>query len=204
MRSQDALATGSSSVIVCAPAGNVNTGARDPLGAIADACAVRGNWLHVDGAFGLWAAASPSRAHLVAGRDRADSWAVDAHKWLNVPYDAALAIARDPTAQKAAIGMSAAYLAVSGDRDPCRRASSSRRRRERDRADLARLRRCELTHPHPWRPPGSRYLAYQTGPAPPLDPEYVPGWRLEFGHHEPNLRPSRDILGTRASVGTEP
>jgi glutamate/tyrosine decarboxylase-like PLP-dependent enzyme len=114
----DALATGSNSVIVCAQAGNVNTGACDPLGAIADACAARGAWLHVDGAFGLWAAASPSRAHLVAGRDRADSWAVDAHKWLNVPYDSALAIVRDATAHKAAIGMSAAYLAVSGDRDP--------------------------------------------------------------------------------------
>lgn len=123
-----ALAAGSGPVIVCAQAGNVNTGACDPLDAIAAACEARGAWLHVDGAFGLWAAASPSLAHLVAGHDRADSWALDAHKWLNVPYDSALAIVRDAGAHAAAIGMSAAYLAVSSDRDPCDFAPEASRR----------------------------------------------------------------------------
>ena len=73
--------------IVCAQAGNVNTGSVDPLTEIAEVAHESRAWLHVDGAFGLWAAASPSLKHLVAGADRADSWATDAHKWLNVPYD---------------------------------------------------------------------------------------------------------------------
>ncbi len=76
--------------LVCAQAGNVNTGACDPLAPIAEAAAEHGAWLHVDGAFGLWAAASPRFEPLVAGRERAQSWAVDAHKWLNTPYDCAL------------------------------------------------------------------------------------------------------------------
>src|SRR3954453_7383147 len=95
---QDALAAALGAVtgpaLVCAPAGNVNTGACDPLAPIADACAGRA-WLHVDGAFGLWAAASPARRALVAGCERADSWAADGHKWLNVPYDSGLAIVAD-------------------------------------------------------------------------------------------------------------
>ena len=73
--------------IVCAQSGNVNTGAFDPLDEIADAAEGADAWLHVDGAFGLWAAASPRLRHLVAGSERADSWATDGHKWLNVPYD---------------------------------------------------------------------------------------------------------------------
>jgi glutamate/tyrosine decarboxylase-like PLP-dependent enzyme len=81
-------------VLVCAQAGNVNTGACDPLEAIAEAAIEHGAWLHVDGAFGLWAAASRHFAHLVAGRERADSWAIDAHKWLSVPYDCGLAIVK--------------------------------------------------------------------------------------------------------------
>ena len=85
--------------IVCAQAGNVNTGAFDPLDEIADACERAGAWLHVDGAFGLWAAASPRFRHLVAGVERADSWATDAHKWLNVPYDSGLVFCRHPEAQ---------------------------------------------------------------------------------------------------------
>ncbi|QEC47547.1 aspartate aminotransferase family protein [Baekduia soli] len=113
-----ALDAGSGPSIVCAQAGNVNTGACDPLAAIADACAARGAWLHVDGAFGLWAASAPELAHLVAGHDRADSWAVDCHKWLNVPYDSALAIVRDAAAQARAMGMTAAYLAGSDEREP--------------------------------------------------------------------------------------
>ena len=96
--------------IVCAQAGNVNTGACDPLEAIAAATRGRGAWLHVDGAFGLWAAASERRRSLVVGLERADSWATDAHKWLNVPYDSGVAIVADPAAHRAAMGLSAAYL----------------------------------------------------------------------------------------------
>ena len=78
--------------IVCAQAGEVNTGAFDPLPEIADAAREAGAWLHVDGAFGLWAAASPALAHLVDGAELADSWATDAHKWLNVPYDCGIVL----------------------------------------------------------------------------------------------------------------
>jgi glutamate/tyrosine decarboxylase-like PLP-dependent enzyme len=105
-------------VLLCAQAGNVNTGACDPLGAIGNLAAEHGAWLHVDGAFGLWAAASPRLEGLVAGRDRADSWAVDAHKWLNVPYDCAFAIVARPEALPRAMGVSAAYLARSDHREP--------------------------------------------------------------------------------------
>jgi len=101
--------------IVCVQAGNVNSGAFDAFEAIADVCAEHGAWLHVDGAFGLWAAAS-SRAHLTRGMERADSWAADAHKWLNVPYDSGLAIVRDRAAHRAAMGLSAAYLVASDQR----------------------------------------------------------------------------------------
>jgi glutamate/tyrosine decarboxylase-like PLP-dependent enzyme len=103
--------------IVCAQAGNVNSGAFDRLDRIADACERAGAWLHVDGAFGLWAAASPARQHLVTGVERADSWATDAHKWLNVPYDSGLAIVKDRVAHQRAMGVSAAYLIDSDHRD---------------------------------------------------------------------------------------
>jgi len=96
--------------IVCAQAGNVNSGAFDPLEDIAEICARAGAWLHVDGAFGLWAAATPARRALVRGAERADSWAVDAHKWLNVPYDCALAICAHPDAHHAAMELRAPYL----------------------------------------------------------------------------------------------
>jgi glutamate/tyrosine decarboxylase-like PLP-dependent enzyme len=105
--------------IVAAQAGNVNTGAFDPLGEIADAVhALPNAWLHVDGAFGFWAAASPALRHLTDGMDRADSWTTDAHKWLNVPYDCGIAIVRDAGWQQRAMSMSAAYLLASDkDRD---------------------------------------------------------------------------------------
>jgi glutamate/tyrosine decarboxylase-like PLP-dependent enzyme len=96
--------------IVCAQAGNVNTGAIDPVGEICDAAREAGAWVHVDGAFGLWAAATPSLAHLTAGVERADSWATDAHKWLNVPYDSGIALVRDPHALRAAMAITAEYL----------------------------------------------------------------------------------------------
>ncbi|HZQ63627.1 MAG TPA: aminotransferase class V-fold PLP-dependent enzyme [Gaiellaceae bacterium] len=96
--------------IVCAQAGEVNTGAFDPFAEIADAAAGAGAWLHVDGAFGLWAAASPRLAHLVAGAERADSWSVDGHKWLNVPYDSGIVFCARPDAHRAAMTTTAAYL----------------------------------------------------------------------------------------------
>ena len=91
--------------IVCAQVGEVNTGACDDVEAIAARARGAGAWLHVDGAFGLWAAAAPSLRHLVRGIDEADSWATDAHKWLNVPYDCGIAFCAHPAAHRAAMGM---------------------------------------------------------------------------------------------------
>jgi glutamate/tyrosine decarboxylase-like PLP-dependent enzyme len=104
--------------IVCAQVGNVNTGAIDPLGPIADAAAEAEAWLHVDGAFGLWAAASPRLASLVEGAERADSWATDAHKWLNVPYDSGLAFCAHPHAHRAAMTVLASYLVQADEGGP--------------------------------------------------------------------------------------
>ena len=105
--------------IVCAQAGNVNTGACDPLAEIAERAKEHGAWLHVDGAFGLWAAASPERAHLVRGIDQADSIATDAHKWLNVPYDCGIVFCADETAHRNAMSLAAAYIVATGSqRDP--------------------------------------------------------------------------------------
>jgi glutamate/tyrosine decarboxylase-like PLP-dependent enzyme len=105
--------------IVIAQLGEVNTGACDDLNAIADAASDAGAWLHVDGAFGLWAAASPSLRHLAAGVERADSWATDAHKWLNVPYDNGIAFRAHPSAHRAAMGVRSAYL-IHADPDAAR------------------------------------------------------------------------------------
>jgi glutamate/tyrosine decarboxylase-like PLP-dependent enzyme len=96
--------------IVCAQAGEVNTGAFDAFEAIARLCRDAGAWLHVDGAFGLWASASPELRHLTNGIERADSWATDAHKWLNIPYDSGLAFVAHPEAHRAAMRLTAAYL----------------------------------------------------------------------------------------------
>lgn len=105
--------------IVCAQVGNVNTGASDPIADIARRVEGRSAWLHVDGAFGLWAAASPALAASVRGFECADSWATDAHKWLNVPYDSGLAFVREPDALRAAMAITAAYLPTeSGFRNP--------------------------------------------------------------------------------------
>jgi glutamate/tyrosine decarboxylase-like PLP-dependent enzyme len=101
--------------IVCAQAGNVNTGACDPMLPIVAAAREAGAWVHVDGAFGLWAAASPRHASMVAGADGADSWALDAHKWLNVPYDCGVAIVGDAEAHAAAMSATADYLLASDD-----------------------------------------------------------------------------------------
>jgi glutamate/tyrosine decarboxylase-like PLP-dependent enzyme len=101
--------------IVCAQAGNVNTGAFDPLDAIADVAGRHNAWLHVDGAFGLWASASANLRPLIRGVERADSWATDAHKWLNVPYDSGLVFVAHPAAHRAAMSLNAAYLVRSPD-----------------------------------------------------------------------------------------
>jgi glutamate/tyrosine decarboxylase-like PLP-dependent enzyme len=105
-----ALAAGGGPTIVCAQAGDVNTGAFDPFEEIASAASQHGAWLHIDGAFGLWAAASPQLRELVRGTERADSWIIDAHKWLNVPYDSALVLCADVEAHRAAMTVSASYL----------------------------------------------------------------------------------------------
>jgi glutamate/tyrosine decarboxylase-like PLP-dependent enzyme len=111
----EALAAGDGLAIVCAQAGNVNTGAIDPLADIVVAAREHGAWVHVDGAFGLWAAASPALSGLTTGAGDADSWATDAHKWLNVPYDCGVVAVRDRAAHAAAMGMTASYLVRSGD-----------------------------------------------------------------------------------------
>jgi glutamate/tyrosine decarboxylase-like PLP-dependent enzyme len=116
----DALPRIDGPTVVCGQAGEVNTGAFDDLEAIADYVAGTDAWFHVDGAFGLWAAASPKLRHLVRGVERADSWATDAHKWLNVPYDSGLAFCASPEAHRAAMAVTAAYLVQSegSRRDP--------------------------------------------------------------------------------------
>ncbi|WP_084150724.1 pyridoxal phosphate-dependent decarboxylase family protein [Azohydromonas australica] len=100
--------------IVCLQAGNVNTGAFDPFNELIDLAHSTGAWVHVDGAFGLWASASSRQALLTAGINRADSWACDAHKWLNVPYDSGLAFVRDANALRAAMAVSAEYFPEQG------------------------------------------------------------------------------------------
>ncbi|MEU8313757.1 pyridoxal-dependent decarboxylase [Micromonospora sp. NPDC048887] len=115
----DALAAalrdaGPGPTIVCLQAGNVNTGACDELRRACDLVHRHGGWAHVDGAFGLWAAASPSTRHLVDGLENADSWACDGHKWLNLPYDTAFAFCARPDAHAAAMSYAAAYLVGSG------------------------------------------------------------------------------------------
>ncbi len=105
-------------LLVIAQAGNVNTGGFDPVGEMADVMAAHPNaWLHVDGAFGLWAAVSPDLRHLVAGVEKADSWSTDAHKWLNAGYDCGFVAVRDPEAHRSAMAATAAYLLRSDQRE---------------------------------------------------------------------------------------
>ena len=96
-------------------AGNVNTGAFDDLAVACEVAHRHGAWVHVDGAFGLWAAASPAFEHLVAGREAADSWVVDGHKWLNLPYDTGFVFCADPDAHAASMSYTAAYLVGQGE-----------------------------------------------------------------------------------------
>jgi glutamate/tyrosine decarboxylase-like PLP-dependent enzyme len=117
--------------IVCLQAGNVNTGACDDLAAACEAAHRHGAWVHVDGAFGLWAAASPSKRHLTEGIELADSWAVDGHKWLNLPYDTAFVFCADPEPHVASMSFTAAYLVghgEGGERSPSDYVAESSRR----------------------------------------------------------------------------
>jgi glutamate/tyrosine decarboxylase-like PLP-dependent enzyme len=114
----DALPHLDEHTILCIQAGNVNTGAFDPAPAICPEARSAGAWIHVDGAFGLWAATSPAYRHFTAGFELADSWATDAHKWPNIGYDCGLALVRDPEQLRASMGMTASYLAFGEHREP--------------------------------------------------------------------------------------
>jgi glutamate/tyrosine decarboxylase-like PLP-dependent enzyme len=115
----DALPKITTPTIICTQAGNLNTGAFDPVGDICERVAGTGTWVHVDGAIGLWAAAVPALQHLLPGISKADSWSTDAHKWLNVPKDSGLAFVRDGAALQAAMAITAEYLpSVSAERNP--------------------------------------------------------------------------------------
>jgi glutamate/tyrosine decarboxylase-like PLP-dependent enzyme len=114
----DALPPLDERTVVCIQAGNVNTGAFDPAEEICERARETRAWVHVDGAFGLWAAAAPARAYLTAGIAEADSWAVDCHKWLNVPYDSGVIFVREPEHLHAAMTVGAAYLRTTDGRMP--------------------------------------------------------------------------------------
>ncbi len=114
----DALSVKDPNTIVCLQAGNVNTGAFDRAAQLIEIAHRAGAWVHVDGAFGLWALACPDRKFLAEGLDQADSWATDAHKWLNVPYDSGLAFCKNEEDLRAAMSATAAYLLVGADREP--------------------------------------------------------------------------------------
>jgi len=127
MRS-DALPRISGPTIVCIQAGNVNTGAFDPAEEICRAAKKSGAWVHVDGAFGLWTLASPVLAHLARGVQEADSWAMDGHKWLNVPQDSGIVFVRDSEHLRAAMAAGAAYLIEGEEREPTHYVPESSRR----------------------------------------------------------------------------
>jgi glutamate/tyrosine decarboxylase-like PLP-dependent enzyme len=115
----DALPQLDDHTLVCIQAGNVNTGAFDPAKEICSRAHEAGAWVHVDGAFGLWAAVSPLYADLLEGASAADSWAIDCHKWLNVPYDSGVAVVREAEHLRSAMALTAAYLQTGGVREPC-------------------------------------------------------------------------------------
>ncbi len=124
----DALPPLDDHTLVCVQAGNVNTGAFDPAGEICARAHEAGSWVHVDGAFGLWAAVSPQYAPLLAGAGAADSWAIDCHKWLNVPYDSGVAVVRTPEYLHTAMTLSATYLTPGDGREPWHYAPEGSRR----------------------------------------------------------------------------
>jgi glutamate/tyrosine decarboxylase-like PLP-dependent enzyme len=124
----DCMPTVSGPAVLCVQAGNVNSGAFDPAQELIAWARQRGVWVHVDGAFGLWALASPEQASHARAFVGADSWAMDAHKWLNVPYDSGIAIVREPEALALAMSMSGAYLLPSDQRDAMNYTPDSSRR----------------------------------------------------------------------------
>ena len=124
----DALPPIDGPTILCLQAGNVNTGAFDPANEICEPAKQAGTWIHVDGAFGLWVAVAPGRAHLMAGYEDCDSWATDGHKWLNVSYDSGICFVRDEAALRASMAATAAYLPSSAHRDPFAYTPESSRR----------------------------------------------------------------------------
>ena len=124
----DAIPALAGPAIVCAQAGNVNSGACDPMAAICARAHADGAWVHVDGAFGLWAAAAPAYAESLDGVAEADSWATDAHKWLNVSYDSGIALVRDADALRAAMSFAADYLPTGTAREPFHYTPESSRR----------------------------------------------------------------------------
>ncbi len=124
----DKLPRLSERTIVCIQAGNVNTGAFDPAREICSAAREQGAWVHVDGAFGLWARVSPKYDHLTQGFDEADSWATDAHKWPNVGYDSGVVIVKNGTALRTSMGITAAYLEPGSGREPMQHTPESSRR----------------------------------------------------------------------------
>jgi glutamate/tyrosine decarboxylase-like PLP-dependent enzyme len=124
----DALPPLDDRTVICIQAGNVNTGAFDPALQICSRARDVGAWVHVDGAFGLWAAVSPLFAHLLDGASAADSWAIDCHKWLNVPQDSGIAVVREPEHLRNAMAVSAAYLQSSAGREPCHYTPDASRR----------------------------------------------------------------------------
>ncbi|HEY6012480.1 MAG TPA: aminotransferase class V-fold PLP-dependent enzyme [Candidatus Limnocylindrales bacterium] len=138
---REALATIDGPVIVCTQAGNVNTGAFDPFSELVPIAHERGAWVHVDGAFGIWAAAVPSMRHLMRGHEAADSWSTDAHKWLNVPYDSGLVFVRDASTHHGSMALGAEYYieTAGAERDPYNWTPESSRR-ARGFAVLAALR----------------------------------------------------------------
>ena len=124
----DKLPKLSERAIVCIQAGNVNSGSFDPAAEICRHAKEQGAWVHVDGAFGLWAGVSPKYRHLTQGFELADSWATDAHKWPNVNYDSGIVMVRDGAALRAAMTMSAAYLAPGTRREPAHHTPEASRR----------------------------------------------------------------------------
>jgi glutamate/tyrosine decarboxylase-like PLP-dependent enzyme len=107
---EDAVPMMNSNTILCIQAGNVNTGSFDPIAALCEKAKAVGAWVHVDGAFGLWAAACDAKRYLTRGIAEADSWAVDCHKWLNTPYDCALALVKNPVHLRNAMTITASYM----------------------------------------------------------------------------------------------
>ena len=124
----DALPPLDNRTIVCLQAGNVNTGAFDPAAEVCTLARKAGSWVHIDGAFGIWAAASPAYRHLTAGCELADSWATDAHKWPNTGYDCGIALVRDPAHLVAAMAINAAYLTTQTEREPMHYSPEASRR----------------------------------------------------------------------------